>query len=118
MNKLTIDRSKWYRGDGHKYSRLLIADVTGAPADALGKMCCLGFACLQLGGKTKEDIADLSRPEGLENTPMSTLDSDCLPTTNLNEIVDVNDDPTYTEEAREAALIELFAKENIAVKFL
>lgn len=52
MMKLTIDRSKWWRGNGSGESRLLRPD---------GTMCCLGFlgrAC----GYTDEQLLDVTTP--------------------------------------------------------
>lgn len=56
--KVTIDRSRWYRGQGSEDSRL----VTGEER----KCCCLGFYCLALGF-TEAELIDVSLPSKLYN---------------------------------------------------
>ncbi len=58
MEKVIVDRKEWYRGNGFAYSAL----VVDKDKDAIGKMCCLGFACMQLEGIPKEDINGVVMP--------------------------------------------------------
>jgi hypothetical protein len=48
MLNVIVERSKWYRGQGSDGSALLIAyEMKGG--QNVGRMCCLGFACLAAG---------------------------------------------------------------------
>lgn len=76
--KITIDRTKWSRGDLAS-NALLVGRNTldrsregnesaGAnrPLPELGKMCCLGFACLALGA-TPDQIRDKPMPRDVSD---------------------------------------------------
>src|SRR5271166_1340196 len=51
--ELIIERDKWLRGEGYERSFLLREED--------GKMCCLGFFCLQTGA-SQEDINQYQTP--------------------------------------------------------
>lgn len=51
MKKLTINRRTWLRGEGSEESYLRRAED--------GKMCCLGFAAIQLGKLSEDDITSV-----------------------------------------------------------
>lgn len=53
LTKVVVDRTKWIRGVGGKRSFLVVptegASNRGQPLEDIGKMCCVGFACLAKG---------------------------------------------------------------------
>lgn len=60
--KVVIDRKRWLRGEGSSTSKLLRSSD--------GKMCCLGFVCIQAGA-SETDIMDIS-------SPISIVYGDCF----------------------------------------
>lgn len=113
VKKLTIDRSKWLRGEGANDSYLL--------RERDGKMCCLGFWCL-MHGLTAEDISNHETPADIPNalevapfaeplmmTCCGGHDDRHLVTSDLGEALTVTNDKVGMDDAdREAKLIELF----------
>jgi hypothetical protein len=118
VKSFTVDRSKWYRGQGHSASSLLQED---------GSMCCLGFyaeACgvdrqYLLGKKSPANIDDVV------NVPWKTIllmelggvqgrgNSDrCM------DLMDINDSKSIYDDVRESGLKELFLKIGIEVVFI
>lgn len=120
MDKLVIDRKKWYRGKGSTESRLLRED---------GQMCCLGFDMLRRGF-TEDQILDAGTPEevdGLEGEIdglvfLQESDDDGTnyysPTETNEELVTVNDDEGVDEADRERAIKNLFASIDVEVEFV
>ena len=111
--KVTIDRTKWYRGKGSATSRLLI----DADSPNHGKMCCLGFVCLALGASKKE-ICGKQMPfsEGI-----SQVFPDWLTDQNgedLYTLTRTNDCTNIEESERERAVIETCAKHDIEIEFI
>lgn len=104
---LTIDRSKWRRGEiGEGWTGLL---------NRQGFMCCLGFdapAC----GLTPDQICDRSYPADVERIRQRSIPNHWL-TTRLNRLgqhpqvvraaMDLNDSPLISEAEREARLIPI-----------
>ena len=112
--KVTIDRSKWLRGEENKSYLLRATD---------GKMCCLGFLGLACG-LTEDEIRDCIAPaktrkyykfpaELLRQTEdglwVDSIFSDLL--------MDINDREGYSEEEREAELTQLFKLIGIELEF-
>lgn len=128
MEKLVIDRAKWYRGH-NSGSKLLRKDDDC--------MCCLGFDLLRRGFTT-EEIFDVPVPENVTSPDADNfqeqlakldglvyLEEDCgcdgphISPTDINAaLVSVNDDICLDEPTREAKLTELFAQIGIAVEFV
>lgn len=113
--KLTIDRTKWLRGEGTGNSALL--------REKDGKMCCVGFYCLALG-KTKEEISERKWPLKTwpefawlvrqEDTLRRPNDETC--DNNGVTLWKLNDNPEV--ENREARIAEAFAKNGVEVEFI
>lgn len=112
--KVTIDRSKWLRGEGAAKSHLL------RPTD--GKMCCLGFLSLACG-LTEDEIRGC-------DTPVDTRKYDKFPAELLRQteygwvdtlfsdrLMEINDREGYPEEEREAELTQLFKSIGIELEF-
>ncbi len=125
MTTLRINRAYWHRGQGFEGSALYIPST--------GKMCCLGFYCLQ-NGFSQEDMANIGMPSGLRDSDGHYLESSGHPTigwlfdytNNTGRLVGkekqfwfsaVNDDHNTPEDVREARIRELFAQEGISVEF-
>jgi hypothetical protein len=109
MEKVTIDRKKWLRGDA-KYSCLWSKEVNAG--------CCLGHVCIQLFGKTIDQI-------DLKNMPICVLNRATVLTVGPHiinssfaiEAAQINDDPDISDEERENRLIKLFQQNNIQLSF-
>lgn len=139
MKKVTVDRSKWLRGEGPMDSFLLRATD--------GKMCCLGFVLQQAYGKTDDELLQFkapsctrrSRPDGTREderlerpgrgTPLNSPDGyeEIQAIANAMEVNDLRaKDFAITphamwvtdEESRERRLIELLATVGIELEFV
>ena len=110
----TVERSKWYRGKGSS-SRLLTKT---------GQMCCLGFLAKELGYQDQE-ILKIGTPAGLyddgkkfprsffpKKPDIAKLSDSCW------FLVEVNDNPSLTDDKREYLLAKEFEKNNIKVEFI
>lgn len=111
ITELTIERSKWLRGNPIN-STLLRGD---------GCMCCLGFACAAMGVPPVEMLErDLPVSVGMEipllNRPLP--DGDFCDTDFTCRAVDINDARGTSDEDRERALTDLFAAAGIALRFV
>jgi len=126
---LTINRSRWVRGNKGGMSSLL---------NEQDNMCCLGFACRKLG-LTREAIDDRPAPDDIAS-------DDAISDTRFNYLLDklsplvrvtrstgqrkmtnraatdaameINDDTLISEEEREKKLIPILKKLGFAVKFV
>lgn len=119
-NILTIDRTKWLRGEGGKSSALL--------RESDGRMCCLGFSCISygvsenniLGVKTTRramhDFPEIMEklPEWMKYMPDPTED---VPTIILL-LMEVNDDISISDEKREKKLTEIFSRVGVKIQFI
>lgn len=115
MLELVIDRRKWLRG-GKSVLR------TGD-----GKMCCLGFACIQ-SGLSEKDIENLTTPSKITCSFEDTFNLITDYDNNSNNIpIDsefadqamfINDDDSIFDTEREEELVNLFSKNNIDLKFI
>ena len=129
MHTLVIDRRKWLRNRGTEvYDSMLL--------DPKGKMCCLGFACLDMGMKRK-DIKDITSPSviscireeseevqeyrkslGWLLRPGSSFNSLPMDSRDCNRLMMVNDSPTTTDKMKEHKITRIFAKHSVKVKFI
>jgi len=111
IDKLTIKRSRWARGEG---------EINSLLNSQTGRMCCLGFFCLEVGC-IAEDITDEASPGELaEIIPLLTLydtfgesEQYVVDSTFTNKAIQINDDKTLLESTREANLINLFKEHGI-----
>jgi len=115
MMEVTIERSKWLRGEADD-SYLL------RPSD--NKMCCLGFVALAFG-YTASDIELLYTPADLANGEilmpwLVKINPEHHPrdTSLCNAIIEVNDNTVSPNKDRESILTELFKTANIDIKFV
>jgi hypothetical protein len=119
MRTLTIDRTKWIRGEGHDRSALLRPDNR--------KMCCLGFDAISRG-YTEEEILDIKTPHRL---PLAELKFPefcyyrglgyayhLTRTDLLDKIMMVNDEQEREEVGRETLLTDLFKEAGIQLEFI
>jgi hypothetical protein len=132
VEKLIIDRKKWFRG--HGAGTLLVSrkgEDYGEPFKGhVGEMCCLGFECLRQG-YTDTQLGEHSMPVSLFSAIADTepelnkigegswlLEGGYGSNTIVGEISRINDDEDISEEDREARLTALFAKCDIEVEFV
>lgn len=138
--KLTIDRSRWSRGEGAGDGaciRLL--------RQSDNKMCCLGFFALACG-LTEKQILEMGEPQEPLNDhrlpppapyaflveadpqedrePIAWDENDepvfpyeWSPTTTANELMATNDDP-MPEDVREQRIASHFARQGVEVEFV
>lgn len=111
-NKLTIDRTKWLRGEGSRPSKLL------RPED--GKMCCVGFYCLA-NGIPEAKISNEAWP-GTDWSlipSMQWLVAPYIIQSKMEQNLSwLNDTQEITEDERELLIAELFAKHDVEVRFI
>ena len=114
--KLVINREKWYRGAGSYESKLL------RPSD--GKMCCLGFYCMELGYK-KEQISGAGTPASSFLDPIKRPDwlvnndgKGPLVSGSCAQLITTNDDEYISEKEREAAITAEFGENGVEVEFV
>lgn len=120
LDRFTVKRATWLRGEGDEDSRLL------RPSD--GKMCCLGHYCLA-AGLAADDIKDMETPAALYtghlDKPVDAEDRieiEALANGGINSkaagcLMEINDHRAYSDAEREATLTNLFASIGVAVTF-
>lgn len=116
MIKLTIERSKWLRGGGDD-AFLLNLD---------GKMCCLGFLGKVCGYEDSAirlytSPATLSNPELFPQAFNPCLNDRFLINVNtklVDELIDVNDSESISEQERENRITELMLSGGVEVIFV
>lgn len=111
-----VSREIWYRGRNN--AELL---------NPTGRMCCLGFVCLQCGLK-KEDIIAVATPSGLGTEEAKRLEGFLVRKGEGTESWDdtlltdkatmINDDSEITDKVRETRLRKLFAKAGKKMVFV
>lgn len=113
--KVTIDRKQWHRGDGNKDSALCVPET--------GKMCCLGFVCMEYGVK-KLDMTGITCPAYLltETELPNWLvefyrrpdrgDADVITMMNINDTKGIDD------VSRERVLTMLAASHGLELEFI
>lgn len=109
---LTIQRSRWYRGEGGTYSALLRSEDH--------KMCALGWLALDCGFK-EEDILNVTHPHHLEDGVFPEQlfeDNSGENSSAATAIMMCNDTGKIDDETRERNLIKLFKERlNIDLTF-
>lgn len=109
---VVVDRSRWYRGQSSKDSRLLRED---------GQMCCLGFACLALGA-SRDDIFNRSRPAQLTGSVARLFVSGhggiWTDATDAADAMRTNDDKFLDEPERERRIIGMGRRLGLAFVFV
>lgn len=120
--KVTVERSRWLRGEGSTASALL--------REKDGKMCCLGFVCLALG-RTEDQIRDKSSPTCGEWTGdgsamagsgtrliVRTDSGGWVKPSPIERAMVVNDNKDMSDSAREIALQKLLEEIGIDLEFV
>lgn len=119
--KVTIERSRWLRGEGSTESALL--------REKDGKMCCLGFVAIALG-RTPEQIKGQSSPTcGEQSVDGSTLaaagtrlvmseDGHWREPAAIERAMVVNDDRDVPDANREQLLTKLLAELAVDLEFV
>jgi hypothetical protein len=124
MKQLIIDRKKWRTG-GNAYALNRQKGHTSLYNDR-GYSCCLGFYCRKIGGIRNNVLLDVGSPDNLnikDFTKIELLVSRDSPdevysyTVFSQEAIDINDDPSLSNEERESTIIEHFKKVDIEVIF-
>jgi hypothetical protein len=120
-----IDRRTWLRGESLCCSSLLRSD---------GKRCCLGFYCRYLG-VPDEEMLGVTQPYGLSPrikekhlSSSFVFDDDRYVSVDNQALISLNDTPVghhcyqegviMTEELREKTIAEIFARNNVPVRFV
>ena len=130
--RVTIDRSRWLRGEGSHSSSLLRGSD--------GKMCCLGFVALA-AGHSKEEIKGRQAPEsmmraGIDVGFIDPLGPVChnlmvvndatLPARLTSDLIDMDDAPIgsktvlliMNEQEREEYLTKTMVRIGIELSFV
>lgn len=122
MQKLIIERAKWSRGSLIT-NALLVGPVKAAfdsddrrRVPVQGNMCCLGFACKQLGGLEDSEILDVAYPDNVGSESRLKLPDWLIHSS--HKMASTNDDGCLTEEQRESKLKEQFAEFKVEVEFV
>lgn len=104
--RTVVSRATWLRGEGPDVSRLLRSSDQ--------KMCCLGFACEQLGVK-RDIMKDREAPFQLDDvSELFELFSDL----DIDKAMVINDDESLTDADREADLRRLWEKAGGVLEFV
>jgi hypothetical protein len=127
--KFRVSRRRWLRGlpDDSPVSSCLLATAPGYK----GKMCCLGFACRQLGQKAA-DITNVEYPQDINEEAMTQalIDSGLVEKrtftggvtyhgSNLTRAAaTINDDPDISDRDRERQLRTLFKAHGHQIVFV
>jgi hypothetical protein len=138
IRTLTIDRTKWGRNnkDGEMSGGSIAVGprdfrITGGDPETVGKMCCLGFACLAYGvserqigpgtsGYGKGLPADVSK-SAKKLLPKWLLAYERDLDNRLTEVgllSGINDDSTLSDRQKEGRIRRVFAKHGIKVRFV
>lgn len=113
---LTIDRSRWSRGDLNGVSRM---------RNSRGSMCCLGFLARACGYSDTE-ITGLPDPRAVvRNTSLNLfpvgmvlVDPDPVNSAAVSAMIEDNDSVTLTEDKRETRIQQKMAEFGVAVTFV
>lgn len=124
MKKYThviIDRKKWSRGNlsGNALlvNRAFRNDLMNvAPMPKIGRMCCLGFACLVLGA-TRKEISGETMPSTVEKE-LPGLNYRNGDTSFSKQASAINDNPDITDKEREKQLKKLARENGFIFKFV
>lgn len=118
--EVVIDRQTWLRGEGHPDSFLYRSGDD--------KKCCLGFAALAAGANV-DDIKSMCNFETLHRDKRIVI-SNMMKSTSYGlaflreatevhqNLIDINDHPSMSEEDREKQIKEEFGKAGIEITFI
>jgi hypothetical protein len=121
MLKVTVKRSRWYRGQGGSDSALLREDDR--------KMCCLGFVC-RAARLPAKDIRGRGSPaevyteqNHLPNSLLALVDTSSgvysvVDSIDCHKMMRINDSTDFTSRKRESELKKLGKKVGIAFTFV
>lgn len=101
---VTIDRTKWCRGQGSDYSRLLI--------EYSKKMCCIGFVAKASG--VREDEMLNKRAVKMLSLPAQ----DKMPNVDYAQAYHINDAQYFSEDERERNLTQWGIDHGIDFTFI
>jgi hypothetical protein len=124
VKKFTVYLDRWRcGGDSDSTINHVHGEGMTALLNSQGYMCCLGFACQQLGGLTEDDMFEVDTPEStfvvIEGLTEKKDGVDMVLDTDLSrKAVQINDDGCITLEAREEELTALFKLHGIEVEFV
>lgn len=104
----TVDRSKWFRGQGWAKSQLLRED---------GTMCCLGFYAKACGARDWQ-IVGVGGPSRAHGFWPDWMFNGSLRVPDVMEMMSVNDERMASDSERELALTQLFAAHGVDVTFV
>jgi hypothetical protein len=109
-HSFTVYRRCWLRGEGFGTSMLL--------RSADDKLSCLGFACLQLGELTKDDIRDLWSPIQIQEKLSASPHGQFLGLIdNVYHLQYLNDQSNINDKVREERFKLCFLRHNVEVVF-
>jgi hypothetical protein len=126
---VVIDRTKWGRADYEPQNGVA---RPGSLLDKHGKMCCLGFVCIQLG-LPEEDIEGMSYPYEVaynyakqgKKEAMGLIDFYLLTESGMiinnrlsKAAAAINDDHTLTDAQKEEALTKIFSDGGHSIEFV
>jgi hypothetical protein len=116
MKQLVIDRSKWRNG-GNEYDKHY-GDTQ--LLNEQGFMCCLGFYCLQIGGKTPYEIIGIPQPEDVDlHDGLGYLTNDLGRNTCFtDDAIKINDNECIDNDMREHQIKEHFKMIDVEVTFM
>lgn len=124
-HKLTIDRKKWIRGVQATSKLLVKPSITH---DFGGKMCCLGFACLQLTDANRRNIRGVATPcdesralaKKIIASPLSFLinENKDANSRDCKYLMSTNDSSATTDKKKEKDISRVFGRHGIEVKFI
>ena len=105
----TVSRRRWLRGDLHDSSLHRKSDH---------KQCCLGFLAREAGCSLNA-IKGLGTPSELKDIRLKKLvDVNGYDTPTCDKLIEVNDDPSFSDKIREKKLKSLFKRIGVKVNFV
>lgn len=119
MKEFTVKRSKWARKDDEIESM-----GNSALLNYEGNMCCLGFACKEMGvqenilnGAACPDEVGELLPKGNPLT-IELGGGVCNPSSLSSNAISINDNPGLPSPEKEKQLTKLFKREGIKINFV
>lgn len=119
MRKFRIDRKRWRTG---KASLIRTGVGLTSLKNAEGYLCCLGFACNQLGRVKQDDLIGEGSPAELNKAVLGLSFRDGYGEVHNTPLsrsaIRINDEEAYTSrKQREKDLVRLFRRNDIQVEF-
>ncbi len=107
--KVTVDRQKWYRGQGGINSCLLRKQD--------GKLCCIGFLAQTLGLRDTA-ITEVCCLNGVADTERAGIAFHANYATYLNIAYTLNDDRNIADDVREEQLVSIGKEMGVEFEFV